>query len=77
MSEHHVRDLFDLAAAVPDGAKLAVPADYSGVAMAATRALIRRGVRHLHLVCVPVSGLQAEMLIGAGAVKVIESSAVT
>ncbi|MBV9738596.1 MAG: CoA synthetase [Hyphomicrobiales bacterium] len=77
MSEHHVRDLFDLAAAVPDGAKLAVPADYSGVAMAATRALIRRGVTHLHLVCVPVSGLQAEMLIGAGAVKVIESSAVT
>lgn len=77
MSEDHIRDLLDLAASIPDGAKLAVPADYSGVAMAATRALIRRGVKHLHLVCVPVSGLQAEMLIGAGGVDVIESSAVT
>jgi glutaconate CoA-transferase, subunit A len=77
MREDHIRDLADLAASIPDGAKLAVPADYSGVAMAATRALIRRGVKHLHLVCVPVSGLQADMLIGAGAVDIVESSAVT
>ncbi len=66
-----------LAARVPDGAKLAVPADYSGVAMAATLALIRRGVRRLHLVCVPTSGLQAELLIGAGAVETLETSGVT
>jgi glutaconate CoA-transferase subunit A len=66
-----------LAAAVPDGAKLVIPADYSGVAMAATAALIRRGVTRLHLVCAPVSGLQAEMLIGVGAVATIETSAVT
>ncbi len=77
MSDEHIRDLADLAASIPDGAKLAVPADYSGVAMAATRALIRRGIKHLHLVCVPVSGLQAELLIGAGAVDAIETSAVT
>lgn len=77
MREDHIRDLDDLAASIPDGAKLAVPADYSGVAMAATRALIRRGVKHLHLVCVPVSGLQADMLIGAGAVDIIETSGVT
>lgn len=77
MREDHIRDLADLAASIPDGAKLAVPADYSGVAMAATRALIRRGVKHLHLVCIPVSGLQADMLIGAGAVDIVESSAVT
>jgi glutaconate CoA-transferase, subunit A len=69
--------LNELAAAVPDGAKLAVPADYSGVAMAATQALIRRGVRRLHLVCVPTGGIQADMLIGAGAVATIETSAVT
>jgi glutaconate CoA-transferase subunit A len=77
MSEDHIRDLADLAASIPDGAKIAVPADYAGPAMAATRALIRRGVKHLHLVCVPVSGLQAELLIGAGAVDIIETSAVT
>jgi glutaconate CoA-transferase, subunit A len=77
MSEHPVSSLDELAAAIPDGAKLAVPADYSGPAMAATRALIRRGAKHLHLVCVPVSGLQAELLIGASAVDTVETSAVT
>jgi glutaconate CoA-transferase subunit A len=77
MTHDLIRDLDGLAAAIPDGAKLAVPADYSGVAMAATAALIRRGAKHLHIVCVPVSGLQAETLIGAGAVDVIETSAVT
>jgi glutaconate CoA-transferase, subunit A len=66
-----------LAAAIPDGATLVVPPDYSGVAMAATRALISRGVRRLSLICAPVSGLQAEMLIGSGAVEIIETSAVT
>ncbi len=66
-----------LAALVPDGAKLAIPKDEAGVAMAATRALIRRGVRDLHLICVPVGGLQADLLIGAGCVASLECSAVT
>src|SRR5438105_15271682 len=66
-----------LATAVPDGAKLAIPAHYAGPAMAATRELVRRGARGLHLVCVPQSGLQADLLIGAGAVRAIETSAVT
>ena len=66
-----------MAARVPDGAKLAVPRDITGPAMAATRALIRRGVRGLHLVCVPTSGLQADLLIGAGCVATLETSAVT
>ena len=69
--------LDDLAARVPDGAKLAIPRDITGPAMAATRALIRRGVRDLHLVCVPTSGLQADLLIGAGCVATLETSAVT
>lgn len=67
----------ELASLIPDGAKICVPPDYSGVAMEITRAMIRRGVRDLHLVCVPVSGLQAELLIGAGAVGTLETSAVT
>lgn len=66
-----------LAAMIPDGAKVAVPSENSGVAMAATRELILRGVRGLHLVCVPVSGLQADIMIGAGLVSTIETSAVT
>jgi glutaconate CoA-transferase, subunit A len=66
-----------LVASIPDGAMLAVPKDTSGVAMAATRALIGRGVRNLHLVCVPTSGIQADLLIGAGAIATVETSAVT
>jgi glutaconate CoA-transferase subunit A len=66
-----------LVAQVPDGALLAVPPDYSGVAMAATRALIKRGIKGLHLLAVPTSGLQAELLIGAGCVATIEAAAIT
>ena len=67
----------ELAARVPRGAKLAVPADYAGVAMAATAPLIGAGVRDLHIVCVPTGGLQVDLLIGAGAVATLETSAVT
>ncbi len=45
--------------------------------MAATRALIRRGVKRLHLVALPTSSLQADLLIGAGCVETIETSAVS
>ncbi len=62
--------------AISDGQALVVPADYAGVAMEATRALIRRGVSRLHLVTLPTSSLQADLLIGAGCVSSIETSAV-
>lgn len=68
--------LDELAASIPDGAKVAVPRDPDGVAVAATRALVQRGARRLHLVCVPTSGIQADVLIGAGCVATIETSAV-
>src|SRR4029079_663837 len=48
-----------------------------GVPMEATRALIRRGVKRLHVVCLPTSTLQADMLIGAGCVETLETSAVS
>lgn len=70
-------NLHELATQVPNGAKLVVAKDESGVAMAATRELVRRGVRDLHLVTVPVSGLQADVLIGAGCVATLESSGIT
>lgn len=69
-------ELDELVARIPDGAKLAVPKDDSGVAIEATRALIRKGVKDLHLVCLPVSGFQADILIGAGCVATLECSAV-
>jgi len=70
-------DLATLAAAIPDGAKLAIPNDPYGVAMAATRELVRRRARDLHIVCAPTSGIQADVLIGAGCVASIETSAVS
>ena len=71
-----IRELETALSAIADGCKLAVPADYAGVAMEATRALIRRGVKRLHLVTLPASSLQAELLIGAGCVATLETSAV-
>ena len=68
--------LQDLAARVPAGAKIALPADYAGVAMTATAPLIASGARDLHVVCVPTGGLQVDMLIGAGCVATLETSAV-
>src|SRR5499425_2094102 len=72
-----VRSLDEALAAVTDGRTLAVAREVSGVAMAATRALIRRGVRRLHLIALPTSSLQADLLIGAGCVETIETSAVS
>ncbi len=78
MTSDRIVDSVDaLAARVQDRAMVAVPRDTSGVSMAATAALIRRRARDLHLVCVPTSGLQADLLIGAGCVATIETSAVT
>src|ERR1700745_16294 len=62
---------------VADGVMLAVPREESGVAMEATRALIRRGVKNLHLVALPTSTLQTDLLIGAGAIATLETSAVS
>ena len=64
-------------APIIDGCMLAVPRETSGVAMAATRGLIRRGVKRLHFVALPTSSLQADLLIGAGCIGILETSAVS
>lgn len=46
-------------------------------AMAVVHALIRRGAKGLRLLGVPVLGLSADLLIGAGCVAEVESSAVS
>lgn len=67
----------EIAEAVPDGALLGVPADYSGVPMAVTRALVARGAKDLRLYCLPLTTMQGDMLIGAGCVSGVEAAAVT
>ncbi len=69
--------LDELAAQVPDGASLALPKDNAGAPMAAVRALVRRGARDLHLINVPTSGLATDILIGAGAARLVETSGVS
>src|SRR5213075_2317150 len=71
------RSLEEALAVITDGCVLAVPRESSGVAMAATRALIRRGIKRLSLIALPTSSLQADLLIGAGCVEALETSAVS
>ncbi len=66
-----------LTARIAPGQSLAIPVDNAGVSMAATAALIESGITDLRLVCVPISGMQADLLIGAGAVAALETSAIS
>ena len=52
-----VRTLEEALTPITDGCLLGVPRRFAGVPMAATRALIRRGVKNLHLVALPTSSL--------------------
>jgi glutaconate CoA-transferase, subunit A len=72
-----VKSIDEAIAPIRDGCLLVVPREVSGVPMEATRALIRRGVKRLHLVALPTSSLQADLLIGAGCVETLETSAVS
>lgn len=71
------KSLDELLAPIGDGCLLVVPREVSGVPMAATRALVRRGVKRIHLVALPTSSLQADLLIGAGCIETLETSAVS
>ncbi len=66
-----------MAASVPDGALLALPPDNSLPSVALARALVRRGAKGLRLLGVPVSGFATDLLIGAGCVAEVETSAVS
>lgn len=68
--------LTELVERIPDGSTLGIPPDYSLVAMAASRALIRRRGKRLHLLAAPIAGFQADLLIGAGCVASVEAAAV-
>jgi glutaconate CoA-transferase subunit A len=66
-----------LAALIPDGALVALPPDNSLPSVALAKALIRKGARGLRLLGVPVSGFATDILIGAGCVAEVETSAVS
>jgi len=70
-------DFDDLPMMISDGASLALAPDYSGCALSVIRRLINLGLKDLHLIGVPQLGFQADLLIGAGAVRSIETAAVT
>ena len=67
----------DIASQIPDGALLALPPDYSLVSTTTIHALIRRKAKNLRLLGVPILGMSADLLIGAGCVAEVETSAVS
>jgi glutaconate CoA-transferase subunit A len=67
----------ELAAQIPHGALVALPPDYSMPAMAVVRELVIQETKNLRLLGVPVLGMCADLLIGAGCVAEVESSAVS
>ena len=71
------KSLDEALSCITDGSMLVVPREVTGAPMAATRALIRRGVKHLHLITLPTSTLQTDLLVGAGCVETLETSAVS
>jgi glutaconate CoA-transferase, subunit A len=77
LAARHSNQAADLAALIPDGALLALPPDYSMPAMEVVRGLLRKKSRNLRLLGVPVLGMCADLLIGAGCVAEVESSAVS
>ena len=78
MADGHLRRSVDaLAASIPDGAMVALPPDNSLPSVALAKALIRRRARGLRLLGVPVSGFATDILIGAGCVAEVQTSAVS
>jgi len=77
MTEKLAATIDALVADIPDGALVAAMKDTSGAPMALARALVRKGVRGLHLVCMPTGGLFHDVLIGAGCVATIEGGGVS
>lgn len=72
-----------IAAQIPSGSRVIVPkGEGRDMPMAVARELIRQGARDLRLVTLPtcafpVSGMMADMLIGAGCVAEVETSGIS
>ncbi|MCW5773796.1 MAG: CoA synthetase [Rhodospirillaceae bacterium] len=77
MTDYGTTTIEALVAQLSDGAVVAAMKDTSGAPMALARAIIRKGVRNLHVVCVPTGGFFADILIGAGCVATVEGGGVS
>jgi glutaconate CoA-transferase subunit A len=83
MAETRSSSVDELAARVPDGASVTVnKGEEADVPMALAMALVRRGVRGLHVVTLPTcaypaSGMMIDLLIGAGCVASVETSGIS
>lgn len=64
--------LSELVSLIPDGATLALPADYGGSPGEAVREIIRQGKKSLKIIGGPPSGYVSDLLIGAGVADTIE-----
>ena len=73
-----VVEVSELAGRVEPGVRLGLCADYGGVPMSALLEVIRqRKARDLHVICVPTGGMHVDLLIGAGLVGTLETSAIS
>lgn len=70
-----ITDLAGLSAQIMPGDALALPVDYAGVSMAVTPHLIAARTSGLRVIGVPTLGMQLDLLIGAGLVAQVETSA--
>jgi len=83
MNQLFVSDADALAARIPNGASVSVnKGDEADVPMALGYAMIRRGLKGLHVVTLPtaaypVSGMLLDLLIGAGCVDSVETSGIS
>jgi glutaconate CoA-transferase subunit A len=83
MAETRSSSVDELAARVPDGASVTLnKGEEADVPMALAMALVRRGVRGLHVVTLPTcaypaSGMMIDLLIGAGCVASVETSGIS
>ena len=72
-----VADLAEAAALVRDGMTVGLSGfSYQNPPMAIVRALIRRGLKDLTIVSGPTSGIETDLLIGAGCVRRVVSAGV-
>ena len=77
MQQTRIVSVDELAAMVPDNCYLAIIKDDSSAPSEAVRALVRRGVKGLHLLTVPTGGYPSDLLIGADCVASVETSGVS
>ena len=65
-------DIGQAISSVEDGSSIVITGAMSGSPMSLVRELIRQGKKEIHLVLSPIGGINADMLIGAGAVQSLE-----